>query len=203
MASTRRADVIDLAREGSIFASMFARISVMRHLKTISLVAMVAALGAAPQAVAGANDFPTYPNLGRYRNFFSSLCGKNGVDVNPAAIPEIGCFAIKAGGSLDGKIDGRTVSIRLDASSNETFYVDGAEIKRTGASATNDPLVKPSAAGLAFCTKETPNDCPVHIDTIMRQAGEFASFDVAREFKPRIFVSNRESWDQVRGKMQH
>jgi hypothetical protein len=163
---------------------------------------MVAALGAALPALAGPNDFPTFPNLGRYRNFFSSLCGKNGVDENPAAIPEIGCFAIKAGGSLDGKVNGRIVSIRLDANSNETFYVGGAEVKRAGASATNDPLVKPTGAGLGFCIKETPNDCPVHIDTIMRQPGEFASFDVAREFKPRMFVSNRENWDGERAKMQ-
>jgi hypothetical protein len=169
---------------------------IMRDSDTIGLTFAIAAFaGLTQSALAGPNDLPTYPDLGRYGNFFSSLCGKHGVDENPAAIPEIGCFAIKAGGSLDGKINDRAVSIHLDANGNETFFVDGVEIKRAGASATNDALIKPTGAGFAFCTKETPADCPVHIDTMIRQPGEFASFDVAREVRPRVFVTTQENWD--------
>src|ERR1700760_1423078 len=117
--------------------------SVMRPVATRNSVLAAAAIAVClgvPIAHAGPNDLPTFPGLGQYANLFTAICGKNKVDEKPASIPQIGCFAIKAGAALDGKVNGRTVSIRLDADSNDTLYVEGIEIKRTGGNSTNDPL---------------------------------------------------------------
>jgi hypothetical protein len=183
----------------------YVRSSIMRHAIPLCLSAAaltIALLPSAPVAHAGPNDFPTFPDLGPYANLFAGICGKNKVDEKPASIPEIGCFAIKAGAALDGKVGSRTVSIRLDADSNDTLYVEGIEIKRTGGNSTNDPLVKPTGTGFAFCTDGNPADCPVHIDALMQKPGEFASFDVARQFKPRSFVTNQENWDAESARTQ-
>jgi hypothetical protein len=51
-------------------------------------------------AHAGLDDLPTFPGLGQYANLFAGICGKNKVDKNPASLPDIGCFAIKAGAAL-------------------------------------------------------------------------------------------------------
>lgn len=141
------------------------------------------------------NKFPTAPALGTYSDTLYKICGRMKVDLNPSKIPAIGCFAVRAGKSLDGQVLGRKVSIRVPANGDELFQVDGVAIRRTSSSTTNDPWVKPSASGFAFCRKEGPPDCPVMIETMDRKSGSFATFDVSREFKPRSFVTNQENWD--------
>jgi hypothetical protein len=175
----------------------------MRYLTIVATVLAIAMLdGPLGVQAADPNDFPTYSNLGRYQNIFQSICGRNKVDTSPTTIPSIGCFAIKAGGSLQGTIGGHTVSIRLDANSNETLNVDGVEIQPTGSSTTNHPLVQPTAAGFAFCSEAAPSDCPIQIFVLTRRPGDFASFDISRQFKPHSFVTNQENWDDEQERIQ-
>jgi hypothetical protein len=173
---------------------------VSHHLKML-LFAAVAAAGSMPAALAAdPNALPSYPDLGRYANFFASVCGKQKVDTDPRTIPAIGCFAIKAGGSLSGTINDRQVTIRLDAKSIETVAVDGTDIARTGRSTTNDSLVKPTATGFSFCSRQQPDSCPVQIEVMMRQPGEFATFDVQQQIGAHSFVTNQENWDAERSR---
>jgi hypothetical protein len=140
------------------------------------------------------NQLPTAPALGRYTDTLSNICGRNRVDVNPTKIPFIGCFALKAGMSLSGDIDGRAVTIRVSPHGEEIVEVDGVAIRQTNSSTTNIEGVKPSSSGFAFCTKEKPQDCPV-LSTLMRQPEKFVTFDVSRAFKPRSYVTNQENWN--------
>ena len=141
--------------------------------------------------------FPVAPALGQYADTLYKICGQHKVDEHPARIPTIGCFAVFSGRTLDGDVDGRKVTIRVTPQGDEIFQVDGVEVRKTSSSDTNDPRVKVSSSGFAFCAKD-PHDCPVLIDTITRQPGSFTVFDVSREFKPHTFVSNQENWDAVK-----
>ena len=140
------------------------------------------------------NQLPTAPALGRYADTLSKICGRNRVDVNPTKVPFIGCFALRAGTSLSGDIDGRAVTIRVSLHGEEIVEVDGVAIRRTGSSITNVEGVRPSSSGFAVCTKEKPVDCPV-LSALLRKPGSFVSFDLSRAFKPRSYVTNQENWD--------
>jgi hypothetical protein len=74
-------------------------------------VALTVASGPIASRAADSNQFLTYPELGRYSNIFASICGRKKMDTAPIEIPKIGCFAVKAGTSITGKIEGRSVRI--------------------------------------------------------------------------------------------
>lgn len=154
----------------------------------------LAAICCSAVAQSDPNQLPTAPALGRYADTLSNICGRNRVDVNPTKIPFIGCFALKAGTSLSGQIDGRAVTIRVSPHGEEIVEVDGVPIRQTNSSTTNIEGVKPSSSGFAFCTKEKPQDCPV-LSTLLRQPEKFVTFDVSRAFKPRSYVTNQENWN--------
>lgn len=148
------------------------------------------------------NQFPTYPQLGRYSNLFGSICGKKKMATAPTEIPKIGCFAVKAKSSITGEIEGRSVRIDIGADGVETFFVDGKRLYRLQGEITNDPLVKNSSTDFAFCRKEAPSDCPTTIDALDRTPGGFTSFSVAREFAPHTYVTNEENWDFEQSRRQ-
>lgn len=168
-------------------------IPVMRKM-TLIVVGTVALYGSAFAQSAASDPFPVFPELGRYADTLSQICGRKKVDLHPTKIPLIGCFAVKVGTPLSGEIEGRKVTIRQTLQ-EEVFTVDGAELRRTSSSTTNDSSIRPSSSGFAFCRQGHTDDCPVMIDTLMRRAGSFAIFDVSRAFKPRSYVTNQENWD--------
>jgi len=91
-----------------------ANLSVAGPIARRSCVFLIIFVAVSARAVAQSpdpNQLPTAPALGRYANTLSKICGRNRVDVNPTKLPFIGCFALRAGTSLSGKIDGRAVTI--------------------------------------------------------------------------------------------
>ena len=158
------------------------------------VIAFTAASACALAQSPDPNQLPTAPALGRYTDTLSKICGRNRVDVNPSKIPFIGCFALKAGTSLSGDVDGRAVTIRVPLQGEEIIEVDGNAVRRTSSSTTNVEGVKPGASGFSICTKDKPKDCPV-LSALMRKSGSFVSFDISRAFKPRSYLTNQENWD--------
>ena len=148
------------------------------------------------------NQFPSFPSLGQYSNLLASICGRKRVDTSGAAIPTIGCFAVKAGGSITGSVEGRSIRIDVDAKGNETFLVDGREPHRGFRGSTDDALVKDSSSGFAFCRKDNSNDCPTTIDVLTRAPREFAVFSVAREVRPHVYVSSEENFQHEESRHQ-
>ena len=144
------------------------------------------------------NQFPAYPHLGMYSNLFGLLCGKNKIATSPSEIPRIGCFAVKVGSSLSGKIEGRTIRIYVAMDGSESFSVDGKRLDRMLGGVTSDPFVRNSSSGFAFCRKKAPSDCPTTINTLERTPGEFAAFSVAREFAPNSYVTTEENYEYER-----
>jgi len=134
------------------------------------------------------------PALGPYANLLGSICGRDKVEATPAAIPRIGCFAVAPGSSIEGEVEGRMVRIDIDAAGQQTFFVDTQALRRIGNATTNNPLVKSSASGFAFCSRDRA-DCPTIIDVLTTTPGGFAVFDVARELEPSAFVTNEENGD--------
>jgi hypothetical protein len=157
-------------------------------------VLFVAVASSALAQSADPNQMPTAPALGPYSNTLSKICGRNKVDLNPTSIPFIGCFALKAGSSLTGDIDGRSITIRVSLQGDETYEIDGVTLRRTGSSTTNVEGIKPGGSGFTFCTSQQLRDCPI-LGALLRQPGRFVSFDVSRSFKPRSYVTNQENWD--------
>ena len=164
----------------------------MRPISVLEALIVMTAPAAAQMADPGG---PTrFPALGHYADASSRICGSRKVDVHPATIPEIGRFATGAGMSLDGVIDGRRLAIRLAEDGNETYVVDGEEIRTTGSGGTNDPRVRLGGAGYMFCRDASGADCPATIAVMVRQAGRFATFDVSRQIRPHAYVTNEENW---------
>lgn len=153
----------------------------LRPVLFIVVLAFVSGNPIASEA-ADPNQFPTYPQLGRYSNIFAGICGKGMVDTAPAKIPEIGCFSVKSGASLTSLIEGRSVRIDVDAGG------------------TNNALMKGTGDGYAFCKAEETNDCQTAISVLQRKPGEFVVFDVRRQFAPGYFVTNEENWEYEKSK---
>ena len=139
-------------------------------------------------------NLPTAPALGQYANTLYGICGQRRVDEHPLHIPSIGCFAVRAGTVLRGEIEGRDVAIRVTPEGIELFEVEGVTVRNVTNADTNGPLVKVASSGFSFCKRDT-HDCPVMVNTLDRQPGQFVIFDVAHEFKPGSFVTNQENWE--------
>ena len=163
-------------------------------MRAVPLVAALVMSGPGTSRAADPNRFPTFASLGQYSNPLASICGRRGVDASGVAIPGIGCFAVKAGSSVTGSVEGRSVSIDVDAGGDETFLVDGREPYRGLRGSTDDALVRSSSSGSAFCRADDGNDCPTTIDALAKRLEEFTVFSVAREVRPHVYVTNEENF---------
>jgi hypothetical protein len=161
----------------------------------VFVLAFTMAVRSIESRAADPNQLPTYPQLGRYSNVFGVICGKNRVDTAPTEVPKIGCFAVKVGTSIMGEIEGRSIRVDIGIDGNESFFVDGKKLERVGSEVTNDPFVKNSSSGFAFCRKEEPSDCPTTINALERTPREFTIFSVAREFAPNSYVTTEENYE--------
>ena len=149
--------------------------------------------------------------LGVYRAA-TTYCGLDPIRQDPAILPEIGCFVLSPGHVAKGTFSGHAVEVSVAPTGEETFNVDGTQIRsffdqtKNPSVFTNLRFVRPAGggSGYAVCLDDGRN-CPSSINVFSRNADKTVLFTVSECLPPAYLACaiSRENWNYLKSHPGH